>query len=205
MRLSTIVLSLGLLVSSLNAQGVSRSGEKDGKALYAKAVKLPMGDYEFTTGKDDSFLSMIQPNNNLIPKKKSYQWELRQHKKTKLFSLHAKNEAGNEKCVSTRWNFGDKSTNGEGYPDAAVMWQCEINGSIPKDQGPYPDIYPPKQLWLAVPDTKVRGQYKIVSFSHLYDMIPRCISNKPIEGGTTLSECKIDTVDDDLLWNINKV
>ncbi|CAO3635934.1 unnamed protein product [Cunninghamella echinulata] len=205
MRLSTLIVSIGLLVSSIQAQGVSRTGKKDGTALYTAGVKLQEGDYEFTSGVSGKILNMIQPNNILTLTKDSTKWELRQHKNTKLFSLHIKNKADLEKCVSTRWDFGDKSTNGEGFPDAAVMWKCEINGSFPDDLGGYEKIYAPKQLWLAVPDKKVRGQYKIVSFSHLYDMIPRCVSNKPIEGGTTLSECKIDTSDDNLLWTIKKL
>jgi hypothetical protein len=84
------------------------------------------------------------------------------------------------------------------------MWQCDIDGSDPKSTGGYQKIYPPKQLWLAVPDQKKRGQHKIVSASHLYDMVPRCISQKPIEGGTYLTECKIDTDDDHLVWTIKK-
>lgn len=72
------------------------------------------------------------------------------------------------------------------------------------DLGGYAPIFPPKQLWLAVPDQKYDGYYKIVSASHLYDMVPRCIDTKPITGGTKLTTCKIDTESLSLLWKIQK-
>ncbi|KAI8074801.1 hypothetical protein BC940DRAFT_343368 [Gongronella butleri] len=205
MRLSSIIVALTCFTAASYAQGgTSATGKQDGTALYTAGVKLTPGNYEFIGGKSGA-LSMINPKNllQLSSDANSTVWELRQHKKTKFFSLHMSNQANLEKCVSTRWEFGGKSTAG-GYPDAAVMWQCEIDGSVPTDMGGYQKIYPPKQLWLAVPDKKVRGQYKVVSASHLYDMVPRCISQDPISGGTTLAVCKIDTQDDSLLWTIKR-
>ncbi|ORZ15927.1 hypothetical protein BCR42DRAFT_416153 [Absidia repens] len=204
MRVIGLFVSISLMIASIQAQGVSPTGKKDGTALYTAGRKLAVGDYEFISDSKKS-LSMVNPKNLLsaVSGNDNSVWELRQHKTTKFFSLHLKNQADLEKCVSTRWTVGDKDSGG-GYPDAAVMWQCEIDGSDPKSTGGYQKIYPPKQLWLAVPDQKNRGQYKIVSASHLYDMIPRCISQKAIDGGTTLAECKIDSNDDDLLWTIKK-
>ncbi|KAI8327685.1 hypothetical protein BC941DRAFT_446483 [Chlamydoabsidia padenii] len=205
MRVSGLLLSIGLMISSIDAQGVSPTGKKDGTALYTAGRKLSAGDYEFVSAQNEKSLSMINPKNLLEPAESDDNsvWELRQHKDTKYFSLHLKNQADLEKCVSTRWTVGDEESDG-GYPDAAVMWQCEIDGSSPKSTGGYDQIYPPKQLWLAVPDQKRRGQFKIVSASHLYDMVPRCISRKTIDGGTLLTECKIDTDDDDLVWTIKQ-
>ncbi|ORX53937.1 hypothetical protein DM01DRAFT_1383357 [Hesseltinella vesiculosa] len=203
MRFSTVFLIASSMIAGLSAQGgTSPTAKQDGTALYTSGVKLAEGFYEIAPTGGNGVLAMLDPNNLLqASTAQSSVWELRQHKSTKFFSLHISNQANLEKCISTRWTVGDSSTNG-GYPDAAVMWQCEIDGSMPKSTGGYQKIYPPKQLWLAVPDQKVRGQYKIVSASHLYDMDPRCISQKTISGGTTLTVCKIDTQDSNLLWSL---
>ncbi|CAO3598129.1 unnamed protein product [Absidia cylindrospora] len=204
MHISGLFISLSLLAISVQGQGVSSSGKKDGTALYTAGKAFTDGEYEFIA-QNKKALSMVNPKNLLSPAASGDNsvWQLKQHKKTKFFSLHLQNQADLEKCISTRWTVGDGHSDG-GYPDAAVMWQCEIDGSSSSSTSGYQKIYPPKQLWLAVPDQKVRSQYKIVSASHLYDMIPRCISQKPMDGGTTLKECKIDTNDNDLLWTIKQ-
>jgi hypothetical protein len=104
MRVAGLLFSISLLFSSIDAQGVSPTGKKDGTALYTAGKKLGAGDYEFVAANDKS-LSMINPKNLLEAAKSDENsiWELRQHKQTKFFSLHLKNQADLEKCVSTRW------------------------------------------------------------------------------------------------------
>lgn len=104
MRAVGLVVLISLLVSDIYAQGVSPTGKKDGTALYTAGKALPAGDYEFITQSKKS-LSMINPKNLLEPSNANDNnvWQLMQHKKTKFFSLHLKNQADLEKCVSTRW------------------------------------------------------------------------------------------------------
>ncbi|KAI9492959.1 hypothetical protein BDB00DRAFT_872813 [Zychaea mexicana] len=188
----------------VSAQGVSPTGEEDGTAIMDAAKKLKAGDYVFKSAVGKKYLTLISDGNLVTPESSKHPriWDVRQHDTTKYFSAHGFNKAGNEKCISTRWNTGDGDG---GFPDAAVLWQCEVDTKMPEDTGGYEKIYPPKQLWLAVPDPKYHGYYKIISASHLYDMIPRCIELKKISGGTKLTECKLDTDKKSLLWKIHKI
>ena len=83
------------------------------------------------------------------------------------------------------------------------LWQCETD-TEKHDTGGYDPIVTEKQLWLAVPDQKHDGYFKIISASHLFDMIPTCIDSKTISGGTKLTKCKLDTDKKSLLWKITK-
>ncbi|KAI9253900.1 hypothetical protein BDA99DRAFT_519298 [Phascolomyces articulosus] len=195
---------VAVVLNLVSAQGVSPTGEKDGKAIYKVTKKLKAGNYVFKSAVGKQYLSFISEGNLVVPEKSKHPriWEVRQHKDTKYFSAHGWNDAKNEKCISTRWTTGDGDG---GFPDAAVLWQCEVDTKMPKDTGGYEKIYTPKQLWAAVPDPKYKGYFKIISASHLYDMIPRCIERKDIDGGTKLTECKLDTDKKSLLWSIVKV
>ncbi|ORZ02407.1 hypothetical protein BCR43DRAFT_481499 [Syncephalastrum racemosum] len=199
---SFLVIFFTALVAMVAAQGVSDTGKKDGNDFYKHAKSLSEGNYVFKGANTKKALTFVSSDNILsLLNSGSQTWEIRKHENTKYFSAHGKNNADLEKCISTRWTVG----NGDGgYPDAAVLWQCEIDGSKPKSTGGYEKIFPPKQLWAAVPDPKYDGYVKIVSASHLYDMVPRCISQDKIDGGTKLAECKYDTDDKSLLWKIVK-
>jgi hypothetical protein len=104
MRAVGFFVLISFLAGCVYAQGVSPTGKKDGKALYTAGRALPGGEYEFITQSKKS-LSMIDPKNLLEPSDNDENsvWQLIQHKKTKFFSLHLKNQADLEKCVSTRW------------------------------------------------------------------------------------------------------
>ncbi|KAG2223766.1 hypothetical protein INT45_003490 [Circinella minor] len=198
--LVVLAVTLGLV----SAQGVSETGKEDGNAIYSATKKLKAGNYVFKSAVGKQYLSFISEGNDVTPESKKHPrvWEVRQHDDTKYFSIHGWNDAKLEKCISTRWTTG----NGDGgFPDAAVLWQCEVDTKKPKDTGGYEEIYPPKQLWAAVPDPKYDGYFKIISASHLFDMIPRCIERKKIDGGTKLTECKLDTDKKSLLWSVVKV
>ncbi|KAI8142835.1 hypothetical protein BJV82DRAFT_657593 [Fennellomyces sp. T-0311] len=197
-------LVLATLAALVAAQGVSPTGKKDGNAILKASKKLKAGDYVFKSAVGKEYLTFISSGNLVTPTASKHPrvWDIRNHDNTKYFSAHGTNNAGNAKCISTRWDTGDGDG---GFPDAAVLWQCEVDTKMPKDTGGYEKIYPPKQLWLAVPDPKHKGFFKIISASHLFDMVPRCIEHKKISGGTKLTECKLDTDKKSLLWKIHKV
>ncbi|CDH50471.1 predicted protein [Lichtheimia corymbifera JMRC:FSU:9682] len=201
------VLVVAIMAALTSAQGVSDTGEKDGNAIYDAAKTLSPGNYVFKSATSKQYLSFISEGNLVVPKSSHHPrvWEIRKHeeknKATKYWTARGQNKAGNEKCISTRWTVGDGQG---GYPDAAVLWQCETD-TKKHDTGGYDPIVTEKQLWLAVPDPKHDGYFKIISASHLFDMIPTCIDSKTISGGTKLTKCKVDTDKKSLLWKITKV
>lgn len=75
---------VSLLTGSIDSQGVSPTGKKDGTALYTAGRGLPAGEYEFIT-QNKKPLSMIDPKNLLEP---SQQCMSNKNKKTKFFSLY---------------------------------------------------------------------------------------------------------------------
>ena len=111
---------LAVTLSLVSAQGVSDTGEKDGKAIYSATKKLKAGDYVFKSAVGKEYLSFISEGNDVTPESKKHPriWEVRQHDDTKYFSIHGWNDAKLEKCISTRWTIGDGDG---GYPDAAVV------------------------------------------------------------------------------------
>ncbi|KAG0164156.1 hypothetical protein DFQ28_010747 [Apophysomyces sp. BC1034] len=198
---SSLFVVLFVCLALVHAQGVSKTGKKDGRAFYKAAKNLSKGNYRFQAHGKNQYLTFLSED-NIVELQSSGQdtWQVKQHKKSKYFTVRGDNDAKLEKCISTRWEPYGK---GGGFPDAAVLWQCEVDTDT-KNYGGYEPIFPPKQMWLAVPDKYTKGYYKIVSASHLYDMIPRCIAHNKIKGGTKLVECKVNTRNESLLWKLTK-
>ncbi|KAI7869956.1 hypothetical protein BDF14DRAFT_1879713 [Spinellus fusiger] len=198
---SALIVALAISLPFLSfacAQGVSKTGMIDGKAFYSAAKILNTGHYTFQAYGTKNKLTLISSDNILAPAASgNNQWEIKKHGTTKYFTMRGFNNAGLSKCVSTRWAFAKPA----GYPDAAVMWQCEVDTDKPLYYG-YDPIYPPKQMWLTVPDQHHNGYIKLVSGSHLYDMIPRCITPDHITGGIRLKKCLVNTNDTSLLWKV---
>ncbi|KAL0091221.1 hypothetical protein J3Q64DRAFT_1710145 [Phycomyces blakesleeanus] len=195
-----IAICLSIICSPVTAQGVSKTGKKDGNALLSAAKKIPNGNYVFQAYNSKKTLTLISTGNLLAPRTSGQnEWAVKQHSGSKYFTIRANNKAGLPKCISTRWSFASSG----GFPDAAVMWQCEVDTPNIKYYG-YDPIYPPKQMWLAIPDSHHKGYYKIVSASHLFDMTPNCISVNTISGGVKFTKCKIDTNNTKLLWKLTK-
>ena len=118
-----ICLLVAALVALSAAQGVSRTGKKDGNAILKASKKLKAGNYVFKSAVGKDYLTFISSGNLVVPaaSKHPRTWNVRNHDKTKYFSAHGKNKAGLEKCISTRWDVG----NGKGgFPDAAVVRPC---------------------------------------------------------------------------------
>ncbi|KAJ2956759.1 hypothetical protein NQZ79_g7438 [Umbelopsis isabellina] len=212
-RLSLVVFALvALLVSFCAAQGgVSKTGKKDGSAIY-KATKPPgAATYKIKAYGTKSYMSFNSNGNIVSPGSKATEWVLKHHSGSRYFSLQI-HKGTLPKCVSTRWTTKGK---GGGYPDAAVMWQCEVDGysyhgkrsenGTSTIEKRYSKIVTDKQEWAAVPVHGKSNTYKIFSASHLYDMTPRCISHSKISGGTKLSECKVNTRSNSLYWTFEKV
>ncbi|KAG2179649.1 hypothetical protein INT44_006497 [Umbelopsis vinacea] len=204
---------VALFVTLASAQGgVSKTGKKDGEAIY-KATKQPAsGNYKIKAYGTSSYMSFNPSGNIVSPGKSASKWALKHHSGSKFFSLHI-NKNTLHKCVSTRWTTHGK---GGGYADAAVMWQCEVDGD--KYHGKrseisnsthiekrYSKIVTEKQEWAAVPVKGKKNTYMLFSASHLYDMVPRCISHSKISGGTKLSTCKVNTRSNSLYWTFQKV
>jgi hypothetical protein len=93
---------------------------------------------------------------------------------------------------------------------AEASADTNIPGANGKDQhyGNYGPIRHDKQLWVAVPVPGSNSQYKIVSAAHLISafgvapMIPVCLAGSPIDGGTKLTNCFVDTTDANLYWEL---
>ncbi|CAM0136486.1 hypothetical protein VKS41_006699 [Umbelopsis sp. WA50703] len=212
-RLSFVVFALvALLVALCAAQGgVSKTGEKDGKAIYSAAKQPSAGTYKIKAYGTKSYMSFTPSGNIVSPGSKASEWALKHHSGSKYFSLQI-HKGTLPKCVSTRWTTKGK---GGGYPDAAVLWQCEVDGysyhgkrsdnSTSTIEKRYSKIVTEKQEWAAVPVHGKSNTYKIISASHLYDMVPRCISHSKISGGTKLTECKVNTRSNSLYWTFEKV
>jgi len=209
-NISIILFALvALLVALSSAQGVSPTGKKDGNAIYSASKQPAAGNYKIKAYGSNNYMSYTPSGNIVAPGRTASVWQLKHHSGSKYFSLHI-NKNTLHKCVSTRW-----TTSGGGYPDAAVMWQCEVDGD--KYHGKrsetngtdiekrYAPIVTAKQEWAAVPVHGHSNTYKIFSASHLYDMIPRCISHSKISGGTKLSTCKVNTRSNNLYWTFEKV
>ena len=102
-NLSFVFFALvALFVTLSSAQGVSRTGKKDGTAIY-KATKQPsQGNYKIKAYGTKSYMS-YNPNGNIVaPGKTASVWQLKHHSGSKYFSLHI-NKNTLHKCVSTRW------------------------------------------------------------------------------------------------------
>ncbi|KAI9322147.1 hypothetical protein BX666DRAFT_579739 [Dichotomocladium elegans] len=131
-----------LIAGLTNAQGISRTGKKDGNALYKAAKKLSPGNYAFVSYSGKEYLTFISSGNLVVPKKSGQRlWKVKNYKKTKYFSAHGKNKAGNEKCISTRWTTG---TGAGGFPDAAVVRPIQSRRVcvFPRDYAEVSHTYP---------------------------------------------------------------
>lgn len=97
-------LAVFLLVGLVSAQGVSKTGKKDGTALYKAAKTLPSDTYEFRSAISKKSLTFVSSGNIVTPRKSGQnKWGVKRYKKTKYFTARGKNKAGLEKCISTRW------------------------------------------------------------------------------------------------------
>ncbi|KAI9301223.1 hypothetical protein BJ944DRAFT_271804 [Cunninghamella echinulata] len=193
-------------IQLIDGQGISKTGKKDGTAIFKRAVNIPQGNYHIKNVKTKKYLTFVQPGTLVQPnsKKKSKQtiWNTLRYK-NKLYSFNHNN--GNlKKCISSRW------TNGRN--DAAVLWQAQLKYKKNNKRGltrRYDPILPEKQVWVLVPVAKRKNTYKIIAYSHLYDMIPTCISSQSTgghtsRGGTVLKKCKYNTNDSSLYWTFEK-
>ncbi|KAL0078923.1 hypothetical protein J3Q64DRAFT_1734002 [Phycomyces blakesleeanus] len=217
--LSLLVFTLLLHIQSIYAQGVSKTGKKDGNAIFKSGVNVPQGKFHFKNIKTGKYLDFL-PGNLPEPvagkKSASNLWIVKRYS-NKYFEIRHDHGTA-KKCLSARWT--------KGVDDAGVMWQCELknmkrslgdqtldnedieaietNETLSKRYAP---IVWTKQVWVFVPVSGKAKTYKIIAVDHLYDMTPKCLSHKPTggkgkRGGTILKSCKYNTKDTSLYWKM---
>ncbi|KAI8086217.1 uncharacterized protein BX664DRAFT_386658 [Halteromyces radiatus] len=199
------IFSLILLFVTVDAQGISKTGKKDGTNTYKHAKDIQPGTYHIRNVKSKKYLAFL-PGTLVEPTASSKsditEWSILKYK-TKMYSIN--HDHGTlKKCVSARW------TNGK--DDAGVMWQCELKYGHKKRSSlskRYEPILWQKQTWLFVPVNGKKNTFRIMAVTHMYDMIPTCLSSsstggKSYRGGTVLKKCKYNTNDPSLFWTFEK-
>ncbi|KAI8067975.1 hypothetical protein BC940DRAFT_319083 [Gongronella butleri] len=224
MRSAVLMTMLVVLMACLvHAQGVSRTGKRDGARVMSAAKNVPQSTFHIRNYKTKRYLAFL-PGTLVEPTARSRssvtKWTLKRYQ-SKLYSINH-DHGSLKKCISARW------TNGR--DDAAVMWQCELKykkrdlssisqeradlsmSSADGDQGlekRYAPIDWRKQVWLLVPVHGKKNTFKIMAYTHLYDMIPTCLSSSSTggtssRGGTVLKKCQAGTKDPSLYWTFYK-
>ncbi|CAO3607625.1 unnamed protein product [Cunninghamella blakesleeana] len=190
-------------ITLIECQGISRTGKKDGKAIFSRAKNISPGKYHLQNVKTKKYLAflpgtLVQPTAS--KKSASTIWVVKRYK-TKIFSIGHSN-GSLKKAISARWT--------KGRNDAAVLWQDELKykkRSLYTKR--YDPIVPDKQNWVMVPVSGRKNTFKIIAYSHLYNMTPTCLSGSSTgghtsRGGTVLKKCKYNTNDPNLYWTFQK-
>ncbi|ORZ17768.1 hypothetical protein BCR42DRAFT_412473 [Absidia repens] len=198
-----IVLLVSVMIAMVNSQGISKTGKKDGAATLKHATNIKPGNYHIRNMKTKKYLGFL-PGTLVEPTVKSKssitEWKVLKYK-NKMYSINH-NHGSLKKCISARW------TNGK--DDAGVLWQCELKYSKKRSLAKrYEPILWQKQTWLFVPVSGKKNTFKIMAVTHMYDMIPTCLSSsstggKSSRGGTVLKKCKYNTKDSSLYWTFEK-
>ncbi|KAI8343234.1 hypothetical protein BC941DRAFT_410780 [Chlamydoabsidia padenii] len=194
------LLFLFIMVS---AQGVSRSGKADGAATLKHATNsLRPGNYHLRNVKSKKYLTFL-PGTLVEPSASdpddNTEWTIIKYK-PKMYSINH-DHGSLKKCLSARW------TNGK--DDAGVLWQCELKYKKRSITKRYEPILWQKQTWLMVPVSGIKNTFKVMTVTHMNDMIPTCLSSSSTgghtsRGGTILKKCKYDTKDASLYWTFER-